>query len=100
MGVWALVDHRTSVRSNFCSKREVTMAALTATPPNPIRLTRRGRLVVLVLLLAIATAVTALAAGPTLAADPPGPRPTAVVQPDDTLWSIAGRVDVRHDRFL
>ncbi len=55
-----------------------------------IRLTRRGRLVLLALLLLLAGAVGVLVAASTgEAAAPPGPAPTVVVQPGDTLWSIA-----------
>jgi hypothetical protein len=75
------------------------MAAMGALSPAPVRLTRRGRVVVLALLLLLAAGVIAVAAGPSLAADPPGPLPTTVVQPRDTLWEIAGRVDPRQDRF-
>jgi LysM repeat protein len=76
------------------------MAAMAAMAPAPVRLTRRGRAVVLAFLLLLAAGVIALAAGPTLAADPPGSLPTVVVDSDDTLWKIAGRVDTRHDRFV
>jgi hypothetical protein len=55
------------------------------------RLTRRGRLVILVLLVAL-TALAALGiASASRAADPSGPRETAVVRPGDTLWSFAER---------
>ena len=61
--------------------------------PAPLRLTRRGRVVVLtffVLLASLASAVlwTTASRADELAAGPP---PTVVVQPDDTLWSIAER---------
>jgi LysM domain len=75
------------------------MAVTGALSPAPVRLTGRGRLVILILLLLLAAAVIAVAAGPSLAADRPGPPPTAVVQPHDTLWRIAGRVDSGRDRF-
>ncbi|WP_238016123.1 LysM peptidoglycan-binding domain-containing protein [Dactylosporangium sp. AC04546] len=58
----------------------------------PIRLTRRGRIVVFGFLLAVFGGLAALVAAPGQAADPPGPAPTVVVQPGDTLWDIAGRV--------
>jgi hypothetical protein len=61
--------------------------------PAPLRLTRRGRVVVLtffVLLASLASAVLWTTAS--RADDPPaGPAPTVVVQPDDTLWAIAAR---------
>lgn len=75
------------------------MAAQSAISPAPVRLTPRGRAVVLGLLIAVAAAVVALAAAPGLAADPAGSLPTTVVRPGDTLWSVAGRADTRHDRF-
>jgi len=62
----------------------------------PPRLTRRGRLVVLVALLAIALTVLVVW-GPTVRAtsDPGEPLPvrTVVVQPGETLWDIAAQVD-------
>jgi hypothetical protein len=61
--------------------------------PAPLRLTRRGRVVVLaffILLASLASAVLWTTAS--RAEDPPaGPAPTVVVQPDDTLWAIAAR---------
>ncbi|HEY8473584.1 MAG TPA: LysM peptidoglycan-binding domain-containing protein [Natronosporangium sp.] len=55
-----------------------------------VRLTRRGRLVVLTFCLLLAGLVAALAAS-TSRADAPVPPRTAVVQPGDTLWSVAER---------
>jgi len=61
--------------------------------PAPLRLTRRGRVVVLtffILLASLASAV--LWATASRADDPPaGPAPTVVVQSGDTLWDIAAR---------
>src|SRR6266487_965633 len=65
----------------------------------PIRLTRRGRLVLLALLVALALSVVALAAVPGDAAAPPGGNPVVVVQPGDTLWSIAAKYAPARDRF-
>ncbi|MGW4944302.1 LysM peptidoglycan-binding domain-containing protein [Actinoplanes sp. NPDC004185] len=63
--------------------------------PAPLRLTRRGRVVVLaffILLASLASAVLWTTAS--RAENPPsGPAPTVVVQPDDTLWGIAARTD-------
>jgi hypothetical protein len=56
-----------------------------------VRLTRRGRAVVLGLVLLLGALVGFLAASPGQAADPPKPAVTAVVQPGDTLWSFAER---------
>ena len=60
----------------------------------PLRLTRRGRAVVLVLLAVLASVASAvLFTTASRADDPPaGPAPTIVVQPGDTLWSVATRV--------
>ena len=68
-------------------------------PPAPVRLTRRGRLVVLALLLAVTTALAGLVAAPGQAADRAGTAPTVVVRPGDTLWSIARRYAPRRDPF-
>ena len=64
----------------------------------PIRLTRRGRLVVLGLLMVLAALVVVLIAKPGQAADTTPP-PTTVVQPGDTLWSIAGDYAPGRDRI-
>jgi LysM repeat protein len=64
-----------------------------------VRLTRRGRVVVLALLSVIAALVVGLVASASRAASPPGPAPTAVVQPGDTLWSIAERAAPDGDPF-
>ena len=58
---------------------------------SPVRLTRRGRVVVLGLLVALAALVVVLVSQPGQAADTT-PLPTRVVQPGDSLWSIAGQV--------
>jgi hypothetical protein len=57
----------------------------------PVRLTRRGRLVVLALVLVVGALVGFLGAAPGQAADPPAPVVTAVVEPGDTLWSFSER---------
>jgi Tfp pilus assembly protein FimV len=64
-----------------------------------VRLTRRGRAAVLVLLLALAAVLAAFAAPASRAADPSGAAETAVVQPGDTLWSIAERRRPGRDPF-
>jgi LysM repeat protein len=64
-----------------------------------IRLTRRGRLVLLGLLLMVAALGVALAAPASEAARPPGPHPVAVVQPGDTLWSVSTRHRPEADPF-
>jgi LysM repeat protein len=69
-------------------------------PARPaIRLTRRGRLVVIVLALLLAALAVVLAAPAGQAADPAGPAPTVVVKPGDTLWTIAARYAPGGDPF-
>jgi hypothetical protein len=58
---------------------------------SPVRLTRRGRLVVLALLVVFFGAVAALLALPSQAAAPAGPARVVVVQPGDSLWTIVER---------
>ena len=62
--------------------------------PAPIRLTRRGRIVVLAFFILMASLSSAVLWTTASRADnpPEGPAPTVVVQPDDSLWSIAERV--------
>jgi LysM repeat protein len=64
-----------------------------------VRLTRRGRLFLLALLIAVTAFAAVLVASVSRAADPAGPRPTAVVQPGDTLWSVAERHVPGRDPF-
>jgi LysM repeat protein len=64
----------------------------------PIRLTRRGRIVVFSFLLSLTGGAVALVSAPGQAADPPGPAPTVIVQPGDTLWGIATRTKGREGR--
>jgi hypothetical protein len=61
--------------------------------PAPLRLTRRGRVVVLTFLILLAMLASAvLLTTASRASDPvDGPMPTVVVQPYDTLWSVAER---------
>src|SRR5689334_10551421 len=66
----------------------------------PVRLTRRGRLVLLAALLLFTLGFAALAAAPGDAAPTDRSAPTMVVRPGDTLWSIAGRYAPARDRFL
>jgi len=62
-------------------------------PRSTVRLTRRGRIVVVVLALMAVLAVGIVVAAGSVATDKAGtPEPTAVVMvgPGDTLWDIAG----------
>ncbi len=79
----------------------VRQTAPAGVPPRHghVRLTRRGRLVVLVLFLLLGAGLVALAATASRAADPDGPPPTVVVQSRDTLWSIAERHVPGRDPF-
>jgi LysM domain len=67
----------------------------------PLRLTRRGRAAVLVFLVLMASLASAvLFTTASRASDPEtGPAPTVVVQPHDTLWSIATRTSGRRDPY-
>jgi hypothetical protein len=64
-----------------------------------LRLTRRGRVVVTLLCALMVSAVVAWLAPASRAADPAGDAPTAVVQPGDTLWSVAERHRPSRDPF-
>jgi LysM repeat protein len=65
-----------------------------------VRLTRRGQLVLLALLVVLTGLVGVLVAASTgEAAAPAGPAPAVVVQPGDTLWSIAARYAPGPDPF-
>jgi LysM domain len=61
----------------------------------PIRLTRRGRVVLAAVLLAFAAAMVVVLATNVQAASPSSPPRAVVVHPGDTLWSIAARVHPR-----
>jgi hypothetical protein len=74
-------------------------ACAVGAPLGPVRPTRRGRIVILVALLVLGTVLVVLAAAPGQAADTTGPFPTAVVQPGDTLWSVAARTGRGGDQF-
>jgi LysM repeat protein len=71
-----------------------------ATVPGRLRLTRRGRAVLVALFVLIATIVITVVAPASRAADPPGPARIAVVQPGDSLWSIAERHVPSRDRII
>ncbi|HEV7961731.1 MAG TPA: LysM peptidoglycan-binding domain-containing protein [Actinoplanes sp.] len=76
------------------------MVTTTAHRPS-LRLTRRGRVVVLTFFLLLASLASAVLFTTASRADnpPTGPAPTIVVQPHDTLWSIATRASTRRDPY-
>jgi hypothetical protein len=81
--------------------RGVTEGATRKAPgkaPGPIRLTRRGRYVVLSFLITVAALAVVLVARPGNADDPTRPQPVAVVHSGDTLWSIASSYAPYRDR--
>jgi hypothetical protein len=67
-----------------------------AAPAHPLRLTRRGRLALVVLVAMLLGGLVALARSSASTASGPAPtsgtRPSLVVQPGDTLWSIATKL--------
>ena len=71
----------------------VVATGVRAGRPAPIRLTRRGRIVVLTFFILMSSLASAVLWTTASRADEPaqGPAPTVVVQPDDSLWSIAER---------
>ena len=70
--------------------------------PPPLRLTRRGRIVVLgffILMASFASAILLTTASRAENRAATGPAPTVVVRPHDTLWSIATRTAPRRDPY-
>jgi len=67
----------------------------------PLRLTRRGRVVVLAFFVLMASLASAILLATASRADEreAGPAPTVVVQRDDTLWSIATRTAPDRDPY-
>jgi fermentation-respiration switch protein FrsA (DUF1100 family) len=81
---------------------EVAMATMgeLARPARPaVRLTRRGRLVLLAVLLVLVGGLAVVIAPASDAAGPPTPPRTVVVHRGDTLWSIAARYVPGGDPF-
>jgi len=68
-------------------------------PRRPLRLTRRGRIVRMAALILLAWGVMGLLATASRAADPAATLPVVVVQPGDTLWSVAERHRPSRDPF-
>ncbi|MEV7623016.1 LysM domain-containing protein [Actinoplanes sp. NPDC089786] len=73
----------------------------TSYPRPPLRLTRRGRAVVLAFFVGTSTIASAFLLSTASRADQPaqGPAATVIVQPHDTLWSIATRTAPRRDPY-
>lgn len=75
----------------------MTMTAIAPALSGPVRLTRRGRLAVLLLSLAVVLSVGIMLAAGSVATEHPGtPKPTEIVMvgTGDTLWEIsAGLAD-------
>jgi len=67
----------------------------------PLRLTRRGRVVVLAFFVLMASLASAVLLATASRADDreTGPAPTVVVQRDDTLWAIATRTAPDRDPY-
>jgi LysM repeat protein len=72
-------------------------ATLAASGQGRLRLTRRGRVVLVGFFVLIASVAIAVLAPASRAADPSGPARIAVVQPGDSLWTIAERHAPRFD---
>src|SRR5690606_7589524 len=103
----SLVEHRTGVRSKMHSTpRRGEMPYSPRNDRTPIRLTRRGRVVVVT----FAAGVTLMSFWVTVGADalagghdgdmPSAPGETVIVHPGDTLWGIASEVDPETDTRL
>jgi hypothetical protein len=67
----------------------------------PLRLTRRGRAVVLGFFILMSCLASAILLSTASRAEnrPAGPAPSVVVQPHDTLWSIATRTSPDRDPY-
>jgi LysM repeat protein len=65
----------------------------------PLRLTRRGRVVVIVLLALLACGASAVlfTTASRASGDPATPLPTITVRPGDTLWDVAASVSSERD---
>jgi hypothetical protein len=80
-----------SVPAAHSAAMERPVPAARSASRRPVRLTRRGRTVLVLLLLVVIGVLAAVLAPASRAADPAGPAEIAVVQPGDTLWSVAER---------
>jgi hypothetical protein len=103
-----LVEHRTGVRSKIHStSRRGEMSGSPHSDRAPIRLTRRGRAVLVAFAATVTLVALWLTVGPgAFAGSGDGhhgtsrPPETVVVQPGDTLWGIASAVDPGADPRL
>lgn len=68
----------------------MSMMGTSCTQPR-VRLTRRGRLVIVIFALLLIAGLAAALSTAARAAARGGPAQVAVVQPGDTLWSVAAR---------
>jgi Tfp pilus assembly protein FimV len=85
-----------AVRQAVVEEAEMTeIPLMIPTAPAPVRLTRRGRLVLVLALAAVLFAAFSLgrvgAEGST-SAEPARPLETVTVEPGDTLWAVAKRL--------
>jgi hypothetical protein len=78
---------------------EIVMVGTDLRHEPPLRLTRRGRAVVLALLVLLASLASVVLFTRASSAEqvPSTPSSAVVVRPDDTLWDIAARVDPGRD---
>lgn len=105
---WATVSYIGSIEQEFeaaatrVAGLEVAMSVAAHPVPAPtvnVRLTRRGRMVLFMTVLVAALLSCALLAGPALSIGSVHrtPTKTVVVQPGQTLWDIATRIDPTAD---
>ncbi|MBB6396635.1 hypothetical protein BKA00_003549 [Actinomadura coerulea] len=103
-----LVEHRTGVRSKMHSKsRRGEMPGSLHSDRPPIRLTRRGRAVLVAFTATVTLVFLWLTVGPGAFAGsresrggPSRPAETVVVEPGETLWDIASAADPGSDPRL
>jgi LysM repeat protein len=94
----SLVAHQPTPTRSAEFQRRIVAAAPSAgahAGRAPIRLTRRGGMVLAGLLTILVAALVLVLASTVQAAAPPGPPSAVVVHEGDTLWSIAARVHPR-----
>ncbi len=92
MSTYAINPGFTRSRERIQRPSRTTQATTTQAPTTTVRLTRRGRLVAVVLFLAVLLAVLTVYGSHSAATDQPGtPVPTRTVEvgAGDTLWGIA-----------